>query len=156
MYGKPQSSIVMRALPSGRQSCESAQGLQSSTLTEPSARVRFPCGQIVHSVLASSSFHVPTGQEVQATAPITILYFPCGQPMQASRAEAPVSLLHVPGGHRLHSVDPSPLHAPAPQVAHTVSLADGYPSPAGQLACNCNTEPSRERIARRTAQVAMS
>merc|ERR1719382_1231446 len=69
--------MVMRTLPSGRQSSEpDGQGVQSPLRMEPGECIHFPCGQMVHSVFAKSAFHEPSGQEAHFAAPIIVPYFP--------------------------------------------------------------------------------
>jgi hypothetical protein len=90
-YGKFLNSMVMRALPNGRQSAEPWQSVQSSCRKEPGECIHFPCGQMVHSVFAKSSFQEPAGQEAHFAAPIIVPYFPGGQRMHTLSFACPTA-----------------------------------------------------------------
>lgn len=118
-YGKFLNSMVMRALPSGKQSPEPMQGVQSSCRIEPGECIHLPCGQMVHSVFAKSSFHEPAGQEAQLAAPSIVPYFPGGQRMHTLWFACPTAGCQVPASQSVHVLSSfaphTELQVPAPQ-----------------------------------------
>jgi len=124
-YGKFTNSMVTLTLPSGKQSPEPAQAMQSSPRNEPGERIHLPCGQRLHSVFANSPFHVPAGQVAHVSAPVIAPYFPGGQRMHTVSLACPAAGWKVPSMQSVHV-----LLSFAPHTALQVPALQGL-----QLSC---------------------